>query len=262
MTARRRRMLECLQLRGVSERSPAQRRVRAYAGHGRPGRAPTGGALSPITRREQCGSTPPRLPRRQAYPAGLPPGEHDRAGRHPVLLRADPPPRLDHLALCASATRAKAAGAPPSRSGAQASRRRELAARPRVPHHDRRRWSPAAGGDPSAGARSRALSYAEPRPSWSGRERAGCPLAAPDAGPASPVWGHAPSSRPALPGTRPWWARSVERGDVPPPWPRVPCHMWRPEAAPSSARPAGYGAVPPGDARRPGLSRCDRPRVP
>ena len=202
MTELRRRMIECLQLSGLSERPQDMdvRAVRPLAAHYR---------KSPDLISEE------ELRPDFRYVTHVKP--YSRSASTLALcgikfcLRADPPPRLDHLAFCASATRANAAGDPQSRSGSQAARLRATAALPRGPHHDLLLWSPASGGDPSEGARSRERSYADPRPSWYGRESSVCPLAAPNAGPASPVWGHAPSSSPDLPGTRPWWELSVDR---------------------------------------------------
>ena len=190
---------------------PAQGVVCAYAGPVRPGRAPTGGARSPRTRRAPGGSTPTVLPRQHACPAGLPPGAHARAVRPDVLLRTDPPPRLDHPARCARATRAHAAGAPQLRSGPQAARRRETAARPRGPRHARRLGLAPAGRPPAPRARPRARAHAAPRPARAGRDRSGGPLAPQDAGRASPVVGHASSARLDRPGTGSWWDRAVDR---------------------------------------------------
>ena len=212
MTELRKRMLECLQLRSLSART--QEMVRQ-------GRAPTGGALSHIPRRDHRGSTPTVLPLPQTCPTVLPPCQHHGAVRDHVLLPPDPHQRLDPPHLCSPSTREEAAGDPQPRSGAQDSPLGATPPLPRVPYHDRLLWSPPSGGDPSAGPRERERSQADPRPSWPRRARSGrspCHAArwhgcaTPGARSAIPCC----SSRRRVMGASPW--RRPQRPCPPPVW--------------------------------------------
>ena len=108
MTARRQRMIEGLQLRGVSARTQELdvRAVRQLAEHAR--QSPdvsTAEALRPV------------VPVPQACQAVRSERQHDRTVRPHVLLRVHPPPRLDDPQLCARPAREQTAGALEPRSG-------------------------------------------------------------------------------------------------------------------------------------------------
>ena len=113
MTARRQRMLEGLQLRGVSARTQARdvRAVRRLAEH-----------AHQVPRREHRGSTPPGVPGPHACQAVRSERQHDGTVRPHVRLRVHPPPRLDSPQLCARPTREQTASALEPRSGANAAR--------------------------------------------------------------------------------------------------------------------------------------------